>query len=273
MILNALRQPWAEIDRAMARLSYHDAGYGYDQFGMHPAWVRRAVKLVNPLYEHWFRVKSYGIENVPGRGSAILAANHSGVLPFDGAMIFMDIVRRHPVPRAVRPLADYFVPELPFVGVLFARLGVVAGSRGNMARLLEAGELLLLFPEGTPGIGKPFAKRYQLALWRVGHVELAIRHRVPVVPVAVIGAEEQMPLITQLPVRAFGMPSLPVPVTPVPLPVRYHIHYGPPIDLAARYPAEAADDPVAVDAGAREVRDAVERLIAAGLAMREGVFR
>lgn len=272
MALSAVRGALAEIDRALSALSYHDTGHGYDAFGLHPTWVGNAARVVSPLYDLWFRVRSYGIENVPTEGSAIIASNHSGTLPFDGAMIYLDVLRRLPVPRVVRPLADYFVPELPFVSVLFSRLGVVAGSRGNMHRLLDDGELLLVFPEGVPGIGKPFSRRYELAPWRVGHAELAIKHQVPVIPVAVIGAEEQMPQIAQLPIRAFGSPYLPIPLTLFPLPVRYHIHYGEPICFADRYPPEAADDPESVDGAAREVRDAVERLISSGLALREGVF-
>ena len=88
---------------------------------------------------------------------------------------------------------NHFVPALPFIGTIFARGGMVGGSRGNVRALLEAGELLMIFPEGTPGIIKPFHKRYQLQKFRVGHAELAIRHQVPVIPVGIVGAEEQLP--------------------------------------------------------------------------------
>ena len=105
------------------------------------------------------------------------------------------------------------------MSVLFARCGVVGGSRGNAKALLEAGEMLMIFPEGTPGIGKPFSDRYQLQEWRQGHCELAIRHSAPVVPVGIIGPEEQMPQVGLIKgLKAFGVPHLPVPATPFPLP-------------------------------------------------------
>src|SRR5690606_28426001 len=132
------------------------------------------------------------------------------------------------------------------------------------------GELLLIFPEGVPGIGKPFHERYQLQEWRVGHAELAIRHRAPVVPVAIVGPEEQMPRIARLRRlgRLFGAPYVPLTLTPFPLPVRYHILYGAPIALHERYAPADADDPESLRAAANEVRDAVAALLAEGLRAR-----
>jgi len=254
-------------------LEFGDRGHGYDAFGAHRDWVANALKITGPLYERWFRVRSYGAEHVPSSGAAILASNHSGTLPFDGAMLFNDVVRRTNPPRLPRPIADWFVPKLPFVGTLFARLGVVAGSRLNVRSLLEAGELIMVFPEGTPGISKPFWERYHLQKWREGHAELAIRYRAPVVPVAIIGAEEQMPQIGRIErFKLFGAPFLPIPLTPFPLPVRYHIHYGAPIDFSDRFSPEQSDDPDVVSSAALEVRRAVEKLIATGLTQRDGVF-
>ena len=110
-----------------------------------------------------------------------MAANHSGNVPLDGMMLWNDVLRHTRPPRVVRGIADHFVPALPFIGTIFARGGMVGGSRGNVRALLEAGELLMIFPEGTPGIIKPFHKRYQSKKFRVGHAELAIRHQVPVI--------------------------------------------------------------------------------------------
>lgn len=229
--------------------------------------------MLRPLYEGWFRVRSYGAENIPSDGGAIIAANHSGTLPFDGAMLYMDVLCRSDPPRLPRPVGDTFIPRLPFVSVFFARGGVVAGSRSNVKHLLESGELLLVFPEGVPGIAKPIWKRYQLQKWRVGHCELAIRYGVPVVPVGIVGAEEQMPQVGKLDVRLFGAPYLPLPVTPVPLPVRYHIHYGEPIPLHERYRPEQADDPAVIGEAALQVQNAVRDLLRRGLKQRKGIFR
>jgi 1-acyl-sn-glycerol-3-phosphate acyltransferase len=263
----------AEDYERLIRLEFRDAGHGFDRFGMHPAFVALSVGLVRPWYEKYFRVRSYGVENIPERGACILAANHSGTLPIDGAMLWADVVRKADPTRVPRAVADHFVAALPYVSTLFARAGVVGGSRGNVRRLLQDGELLMIFPEGVPGITKTFDKRYQLQAWRVGHAELAIRHGAKVVPVGIVGPEEQMPAIAVIRgVKILGFPVLPIVLTPFPLPVRYHIHYGEALDFQQRYAPTDANDPDAVAEAADEVRRAVQALLDHGRAARPGVF-
>ncbi|MGM0577523.1 MAG: lysophospholipid acyltransferase family protein [Myxococcota bacterium] len=265
--------PPEELDR-VEHLPHHDAGYGYDAFGMHPEWVALGLGLCRPLYRRWFRVTSHGAHHIPQEGGAILASNHSGGLPFDGMMIWTDVVQQTDPPRVPRIIADNFVPMLPIVSTIFARAGAVGGTRGNVRRLLEMGEILLVFPEGVPGIGKPFHRRYRLQDWRVGHAELAIRHRVPVIPVGVVGAEEQLPQLTRIDrLHPFGAPYLPIPAVPFPLPVHYHIWYGEPISLQDDYAPERSDDPEVIEEASARVRDAVQRLLDRGVRERRGVFR
>jgi 1-acyl-sn-glycerol-3-phosphate acyltransferase len=202
----------------------------------------------------------------------VLAGNHSGAIPTDAMMVWLDVLRHTTPPRVARSVADHFVPMIPMIGTFFARGGMVGGSRGNARALLEAGELLVIFPEGVPGISKHFRDRYTLQHWRVGHAELAMRHGAPVVPFAVVGAEEQMPQIGRIPLRLLGMPFVPITLTPVPLPVRYHILYGEPIPIGRDYRPEQADDPGAVREASGRVRAAVEALLAKGLAERPGIF-
>jgi 1-acyl-sn-glycerol-3-phosphate acyltransferase len=260
--------------RELARLrqvQVVDAGHGYDVFGMHPDWVAAGVWLTRFFHRTYFRVTAHGAENLPAAGRAILAANHGGLLPLDAAMLYADVLAHTDPPRVARPVADHFVPALPFIGTFFARVGVVNGTRANVARLLEQEELVMIFPEGTPGIAKPRSERYRLQAWRVGHAELALRHKAPVVPVAIIGAEEQWPVAARLDwLHPFGAPFLPVPATPVPLPVHYHIHYGRPLALHE----DGGDplDPDVVAAAAERVRAAVAALLAEGLRARRGVF-
>jgi 1-acyl-sn-glycerol-3-phosphate acyltransferase len=263
----------ASRDR-VARLAYADAGHGFDAFGMHPDFVALGDALAGKLYDHWFRVHSYDSHHIPATGPAILAANHSGSLPFDAMMLWIDVLRHTTPPRAPRAVADYFVSSLPFIGTLFSRAGMVGGSRGNVRRLLEQGSLLMLFPEGTEGIGKHFSERYQLQEWRQGHCEMSIRFRAPVIPVGIVGAEEQMPQITRIPLAPLGLPIpfVPVPVTPIPLPVRYHVIYGEPLRFDLEYQPEDADDPDVLASCAARVKAAVEGLLHRGLAQREGVF-
>lgn len=261
----------------LARLSdviVQDAGHGYDAFGANREWIGFGAGTMRFLYDYWFRVQSQGASNIPSSGPAVLAANHSGTLPFDAAMVWMDVLEHTSPPRLLRPVLDHFVPLLPIVGTYFIRGGAVGGSRANVRALIEAGEVLLIFPEGVRGIGKPFKSRYQLQTWTVGHAELALRHRAPVVPVAVIGAEEQMPQVARIQkgAKLFGAPYIPVTATPLPLPVRYHIRYGAPIPLHERFDPERADEPEVLAAAAEEVKVAVQALIDEGLEARTGVF-
>jgi len=264
-------------DDAMDRIhSIHflDAGHGYDTFGMHPAFVALGEAVIAPAYDKYFRCISHGCENIPASGPTILAANHSGNIPIDGAMLWLDVLRKTSPPRVCRPIADHFVPSLPFIGTLFSRGGMVGGSRGNARSLLEAGELLMIFPEGVPGIVKPFSERYQLQEFRVGHAELAIRHGAQIVPVGIVGGEEQMPalLASERLGKLVGVPVLPIPVIPLPLPVRYHLYYGEPIRTDQEFSPADADDADKVASVAGRVQAAVDELLQRGLEERDGVF-
>jgi 1-acyl-sn-glycerol-3-phosphate acyltransferase len=250
-----------------ALADFHDAGHGYDELGLHPPSVRRAMALGAPLYERYFRVASRGSEQVPRTGPAILIANHGGMLPVDGAMLWLDVARR--TGRIARPIGDHFISMLPFVSTIFARTGVVSGTHANVRRLLERGALILIFPEGVSGVAKPRRERYRLQRWSVGHAELAIRHRAPIVPVAIVGAEESWPVAVRLRgLRPFGAPYLPVPSTPLPLPVRVHLRYGAPIELHRDHAIADAGDPAIVAAAAARTRAAVADLLERTLAER-----
>lgn len=255
------------------RIQYRDAGHGYDVFGLEPTALKRAIALASVIHDRYFRVEAHGLHHVPRQGRAVLAANHSGLLPIDAAMIITNVFKHTHPPRIPRVIGDFFVPLLPIFGTLFSRVGMFAGSRANFRYLLETDELLLVFPEGTPGIGKRFSRRYQLQGWRVGHAELALRHRAPVIPVAVIGAEEAWPQLARIErFHAFGAPFLPIPAAPLPLPVKIHIHYGEPMALHERWDPDQADDPDVIDRAAELVRLEVESLIQHGLTTRKGVW-
>ena len=248
-------------------MSFHDEGHGYDLFGLHPPTADRVLRFTMPLYRHYFAVESHGIENIPAHGAAILVANHGGMLPVDAAMLWADV--SHATDRRVRMIADRFVPRLPIVSTLFARAGVVSGTHANVRRLLERGELLAVFPEGVSGPAKPFRERYELQDWRVGHAELAIRYRVPIIPVAIIGAEESWPVLMRLRLKLFGAPYLPIPMAPVPLPIRFRIHYGRPVELHRSHAPADADDPACLATAAAQTRRAVADLVLSGLTARD----
>jgi 1-acyl-sn-glycerol-3-phosphate acyltransferase len=244
----------------------------HDPLGMHPDWVGLANALADPLYRYYFRVESSGAENIPVHGAAIFVANHSGTLPFDALMLCTDVARRTEPPRLLRPIVDRFVARLPWLGTAMAHCGAVSGALADVRYLLEHGELCLIFPEGLSAIGKPHSQRYRVQAFRVGFAELSLRHRVPVVPVAIIGAEDQWPVLAQLRgLHPFRLPYVPVVATPLPLPVRYHIHYGRPIILHDhdRGPITQA----AIENASERVRASLQALVDSGLASRKGVFQ
>ena len=257
-------------ERILREAAFHDAGYGYDVFGLHPPALANLVTAARPIYDRYFRVRSSGVFRIP-EGPVILVANHAGVLPVDAAVLSLDVlIQSHPT-RIPRTISEHFVPRLPLVSTLFARLGVVCGTRPNVRRLLERGELLVIFPEGVSGPAKPFRDRYVLQNWSVGFAELALRYGAAIVPVAILGAEESWPVVTKLGIRAFGAPYLPIPLCPLPLPVHYEIRYGTPIRHALS-PSDA-DDPEAVAALAQQTCTALEQQIADARIVRRGVFR
>ena len=182
-----------EMKARLQHFHFEDVGHGFDAFGLHPSAIHLGIGLFAWIYESYFRVISKGAEHIPEFGSAILAANHSGNIPIDAMMLWNDVLRQTEPPRVARGIADHFVPALPFIGTLFSRAGMVGGSAGNVRSLLDKGELLMIFPEGVPGIIKPWEDRYQLQTFRVGHAQMAIQHSCPIIPIGIVGAEEQLP--------------------------------------------------------------------------------
>jgi 1-acyl-sn-glycerol-3-phosphate acyltransferase len=258
--------------RALASIAHLFEGEGpYDRFGFSPDVTRRALPWFHALYKLYFRVESRGHEHLPERGRAVLAANHGGLLPFDGAMTVIDVLLHTDPPRLARAIVDRWAGELPFVNVFYARVGQVIGTRENFADLLDDDQLVLVFPEGIEGIRKTVAHRYRLQSFHVGFVEQALRARAPIVPMAVIGSDDQTPILYDLkPIaRALRLPVAPItptfpwlgPLGLLPYPVRYKIVYGEPLRFHERFGPEGADDARLVQYLARQVRSEVQRLV------------
>lgn len=248
-----------------------DAETPYDRFGFSPAVARTAFPLFLALYRFYFRVESRGHENVAPEGPVILAANHAGVLPFDGAMAVIDLLLHTDPPRLPRAVVDRWAGGLPFVNVFFARVGQVIGTRENFADLLDDGQCLLVFPEGMDGIRKRITQRYRLQAFHTGFVEEALRARAPIVPMAIVGSDDQMPILFDLPqlARLLGLPMLPVtptfpwlgPAGLLPYPVRYRIVYGEPLAFHERFGPDAARDARLVQHLTQQVRRTVQQLM------------
>ncbi|MDX1650655.1 MAG: lysophospholipid acyltransferase family protein, partial [Myxococcota bacterium] len=260
-----------ERRRLVALRDWVEAGIATDPFGLSPSWVQRAFPLFFALHRLYFRVTGEGRHHVPAEGGAVLVSNHGGVLPFDGAMLVTDVLLHTDPPRLPRALTDRFVAKLPWLREAFPRLGQVVGTRRTFRELLAADQLVLVFPEGTAGIAKPLPRRGRLEAFHPGFVQEALRARVPVVPVAIVGAERQQPVLTDLRplARALGLPFFPVtptfpwlgPAGLLPLPVRYHLVYGSPLHLHERHGPEAADDPELTARLAAEVRCRLQRTL------------
>jgi 1-acyl-sn-glycerol-3-phosphate acyltransferase len=248
--------------------------YGFDSFGFHPDHLHTAARLARWLYRSYFRAEAHGIEHVPASGRVMFIANHSGQLPFDGLVIGSAVFLEPPQPRLVRSMVEHFVPTVPFASYLLSRWGQITGTPENCRRLLRQDEAILVFPEGARGISKPFSKRYQLAPFGLGFARLALETDTPIVPVAVIGAEEQAPAINLKPLaRLFGAPSFPVvpypPFVPlVPLPVKYRLYFGEPMKLTG----DPDDDDELLEEQVKAVKNRIESMIHLGLRARKHVF-
>jgi 1-acyl-sn-glycerol-3-phosphate acyltransferase len=247
---------------------------GDDPFGLDPEFTRMGAMLTAFMHRRYFRTEVHGIENVPP-GRALLIANHSGQIPIDGLILVLTLFFDANPPRLMRAMVEKWMQTLPFVAPMIARLGQVVGVPDNCHRLLERDELILAFPEGVRGIVKPYTRRYQLEEFGQGFMRLALATRSPVVPVAVIGAEEQYISVGNLEwaARAFGLPALPVvpqlvmPGGLLPLPTKYRIYFGEPLN----FEGDPEDERV-VSEHVWLVRQTIQRLVVHGLERRRSVF-
>jgi len=268
----ALSQGGPELEARLARLVAPQNEYGVDPFGLELDFAKAAIAPVLWLYRNYFRVETHGIEQVPP-GRVMLISNHSGQLPLDGAMIAMSLLLEAEPPRVVRAMVEKWAPTLPFVAPFFARIGQVVGTPENCRRLLAAGETIMVFPEGTRGLNKTYDKRYRLQEFGSGFMRIAVETQTPVLPVAVIGAEEQAPALFDFKqvAKIFGFPALPITPTlvPLPLPVKYRLWFGEPM----RFSGTAHDDDAELERKVAEVKRAIETLLRRGLKSRGSIFR
>jgi len=255
-----------------------------DDFGYDRDYEQLVAPLFRALYSTWWRVEVFGLENVPAEGPVMLVGNHSGGLfAWDGAMVKVAVQTEHPAHRPVRPLVDDFVYHLPFLGDFMTRVGGVRACPENAERLLQRGEIVLVFPEGTKGMGKLYRRRYRLARFgRGGFVRIALRAGAPIVPVAIVGAEEIHPILGRWDwlARQIGLPYFPLtPTFPwlgllglLPLPSRWRIEFGRPIEWRGKFGPEAADDRLLVSRLTEGVRQQVQRLLGGALERRGAPF-
>ena len=235
-----------------------------------------------PLYDKWFRVETTGLEHVPDTGGALVVANHSGTLPLDAVMTSLALLDHHPAHRHLRMLGADLVFRTPGLGPLARKSGQTLACNPDAERLLGAGELVGVWPEGFKGIGKPYADRYKLQRFgRGGFVGAALRTRVPIIPCSIVGAEEIYPMIanSRTAARLLGLPYFPItptwpllgPLGAVPLPSKWFIEFGEPIDTAGLDP-DGDEDPMLVFNLTDQVRETIQSTLYSLLMQRRSVF-
>lgn len=258
--------------------------YDVDPFGFDRELTEQVLRpLAMGLYQRYWRVTTIGMENIPVSGPALLVSNHSGALPWDAVMLKFGVLEEHPAHRHVRLLAADLAISVPFISHLARKSGNTVAIEQDALRLLEAGELVGVMPEGYKGLGKYYRERYRLQRFgRGGFIEVALKAQAPIIPVAVVGAEEIYPIVANLKplARLLGFPYFPItPFFPLlgglgalPLPTKWMIEFGEPIPMD-RFGPKAFEDAMLVFDLTDQVRDTVQQMLNRNLAARRGVFR
>ncbi|WP_433954998.1 lysophospholipid acyltransferase family protein [Janibacter indicus] len=257
--------------------------YAVDDFGFDRDFTTHTVfPVLRLLKDKWFRVEVRGIENIPADSGALLVSNHSGTVAIDSVITQLAIHDAHPQQRFLRMLGADLVFQLPVVGDVARKTGATLASNADAERLLRGGELVGVWPEGFKGVGKPFRERYKLQRFgRGGFVSAAIRSEVPIIPCSVVGAEEVYPMIGNMKTvaRLLGAPYAPItpffpllgPLGLIPLPSKWIIEFGEPVDTASLGPA-AAEDPMLVFELTDQVRETIQQTLYSVLVTRRSVF-
>ena len=268
------RELGARLSDAPLRLNE----YGYDPYGFHPDAARRQLLPAALLYRYYFRVEIHDIDRVsPDR--VLLIANHAGQMAYDAAMLCIAMLLEPEVPRLVRGMGEYFLWKVPWMGISAARMGAMVGTPDNCVHMLESDECVAVFPEGARGANKPFRKRYRLERFGQGFMRLALETATPIVPVGIVGSEEQQPGLANFTgaARVLGLPSLPITVTfpwlgplgiGMALPVKYRMYFGEPLQFDG-HPDETDDS---IQEKVDQVKESIASLLARGRRERTGIF-
>jgi 1-acyl-sn-glycerol-3-phosphate acyltransferase len=256
--------------------------YETDEWGLDWEFYESVVPLLTFLYTVYWRVETGGIQNIPHEGRTLLVSNHSGQLLWDGAMIGAAMWNEHPSQRFVRSLYAPWFATLPILSAIFMKMGHAVATVENGTRLLGQEELVAVFPEGPKGMGKLYQERYQLAQFgRGGFVKMALHTQAPIIPVAVVGAEETYICLakSRTLARLTGVPHFPItptfpwlgPLGLVPLPTKWYLDFGEPI-ATGHYGTGAAYDPMLISQLRDRVRDTVQEMVQVRLAQRRSVL-
>jgi 1-acyl-sn-glycerol-3-phosphate acyltransferase len=257
--------------------------YETDEWGLDWEFVEVVRPFFEFMYYKYWRIETNGLENIPDTGRSLLVSNHSGQLPWDGAMLTTAIYSEHPYQRLSRNLYATWFPTLPFVSTILERGGQVMATVENGTRLLEQDELVAVFPEGYKGAGKLFKDRYRLARFgRGGFVKMALNTQAPMIPLSIVGAEETYVSVyksTSI-AKLVGFPYFPISLRfpwfgllgIIPFPTKWYIDIGEPIPTD-EYGPDAALNLVLVSQLSDQVRNIIQEMINARLTQRRSIFR
>ena len=264
-----------DFEERLRRVPMPMAAGGVDPFGLDPAWAKYMVGIAAFFHRFYFRTDVFGIHRVPS-GRVLLIANHSGQIPMDGMILGASMFLDAEPPRIIRSMVEKWSQTLPFVSTLFSRVGQVVGVPENARRLLELGEAILVFPEGARGISKGFVDRYRLSDFGLGFMRLALETDTPIVPIAVVGGEEQYISVGNLTrvAKALGMPSFPIipqlllPGGQMPLPTKYRVYFGEPMIMEG----DPDDDDAVIEEKVARVKGTIQSMLNRGLKERKAIF-
>ncbi|HEY8379431.1 MAG TPA: lysophospholipid acyltransferase family protein [Nannocystis sp.] len=256
-----------DVRERLERLELPFNQYGMDPFGISRKHLGVFYSLLEVFYKHYFRVRCFGLDNVPERGAAMLVGNHSGGLPVDGGMVLAALFFGRHLPRHATGMVEKFAASWPFVSEWFSRVGQFTGLPEHAVRLLQDGRLLMVFPEGARGTGKLFKDRYRLVQFGTGFMRIAIQTGAPIVPFAFIGGEEALPTVYHAKrlAKLVGAPYWPVPpyLLPLPLPLACELHFGKPM----HFPGTGREPDEVIEGYVEQVKSVVELLVQRGCAL------
>lgn len=259
----------SEVKDRVERLDLDFNQQGFDELGLDKRKLTHFFTFLGLFYRRYFRVKCFGLENVPAAGRAMLVGNHSGGIPVDGGMVLASLLLDHEPPRLGHGMVEKFVANLPFLSYWWDRVGQFTGLPEHALGLLERDRVLVVFPEGVRGVGKLAQDGYELERFGTGFLRLALRTKTPVVPFAFVGGVEAMPTVAHLErlARAVRVPYIPITpyLLPLPLPLRCVIVYGEPM----LFPGDGSESDELIAGWVGEVQARIRSLITLGLEHRK----
>jgi len=253
-----------EIHDLEQRMPKRLGSMGYDPWGYNPETAKVGLTFLKFIYDHYFRVEAHGLENISKIGSLFVISNHSGQLPIDGTLIAVALATNPDGPRSPRIMIERFFPTVPYLYNILIEMGGIIGDPINCVKMLENGEVVVVFPEGVRGSGKPYKQRYELQYMGTGFIRIAMQTGTPIVPVGVVGCEETMPSLGNLSwlARLMRIPYVPI-ALPFPLPAKVYINFGKPI----RFEGDSDDEPK-LRQHVETVKDRIRILIEKGQSQR-----